>query len=134
MTPQERVYQSVSDRGYTRNWTDDQFLARQLAKLTEEVAEAVGGVAVDAWTPTQDWLEQLHWAGQSARAAFDDAEMWDNAGPEDAVALRKELADCQVVLFCAAQALARHTGESFDVVTAAVEKATADVTRGVRGA
>ena len=72
-------------------------------------------------------------AGASARWLFDSEEKWVDQDVPEPEALAKELADLQVVLFCAAAALGELTGEPFDVVQAAREKATADVARGVRG-
>jgi len=39
LNAQEKVYQAVEDRGYTEGWTANQFAARQIPKLLEELGE-----------------------------------------------------------------------------------------------
>ena len=130
---QQEVYDAVAARGYTEGWTDGQFVARQLCKLTEELDEATLHIHLpDSRLSWGRWLFHLSNAGISARDEFDNKDRWNDAWISDLEALRSELADLQVVLFCAAEALARATGEPFDVVQKAKEKALADVERGVR--
>ena len=129
MKEQNEVYEAVVARGYREGWRVDLFLARQVVKLVEEVAEAG---ALVAWLPNY-FRAEIRNAGASARWLFDSEEKWVDQDVPEPEALAKELADLQVVLFCAAAALGELTGEPFDVVQAAREKATADVARGVRG-
>lgn len=140
MNAQQAVYAAVEARGYTAGWSSIQFLARQIAKLTEELAEAYDLIEYDADDPLAfDFDLELGRAGRAARRFFDERTAWDRTevGPQDVdefvASMRQELADCQVVLFCAAHALARFDGAPFDVVEEALKKATADVSRGVRG-
>ena len=129
MNAQEIVAANVAARGYRDGWTVDQFVARQLAKLQEELGEAIEHT---------DCNDELHnrlfillsnnatMAGERGKAAFDDKRCWDGVMIRGLDALRAELADMQVVLFAAAQAL------DFDIVQAAVDKSSQDVARGVR--
>lgn len=120
MNAQEMVAANVAARGYRDGWTAEQFVARQLCKMTEELAEAVFNTDCRG-----EWIKFLAFAGDYARIEFDEREAWSNVatvGPD----IRSELADMQVVLFAAAAAL------DFDVVQAAIDKSGADVARGVR--
>ena len=120
MNAQTIVAANVAARGYRDGWTAEQFVARQLAKLTEELAEAVSGTRVFG-----GWTNCLIYAGSLARQRFDEPFYWRNV-KEISEDIRSELADMQVVLFAAAAAL------EFDVVQAAIDKSGADVARGVR--
>lgn len=133
-SPQETVYTAVVERGYREGWTAEQFVARQAVKLVEEVAEIAEALILPPAI-----LGQILRVGEDAGNVFDrgkDTRVWEGATIVDMQALQKELADAQVVLFCAAEALNevlnKHGEERFDVVAAAQAKATADVMRGVR--
>ena len=128
MNAQEIVAANVAARGYRDGWTAEQFVARQLCKMTEELAEAVRCITPESavyQNRFDDWYGLIQDAGRCARGAFDDHESWQYL-----FHLSKytpaELADMLVVLFAAAQAL------DFDVVQAAIDKSSADVARGVR--
>ncbi len=134
MFVQTEVARAVEERGYRAGWTRVQYLARQVAKLQEELAELVGVVRCRT-TGWLMWEEVARSAGECARVAFDEGGevAWGPAavaGDLDAVA--EELADLQVVLFCAAETLGELLGTGFDVVEAARLKAAQDVARGVR--
>lgn len=124
---QNLVAQAVEARGYRDGWTPEQFAARQVAKLVEETAEL--SQAFGHLTRNQEWMPYspaLIKLGETMRAAFDCKDVWDRTTllrPENA---RKELADVVVVCLTLADAL------GFDVVEAAYEKATKDISRGVR--
>ena len=126
MNAQEIVAANVAARGYRDGWTAEQFVARQLAKLTEELAEA----AIDSLSPCPGKLSTfvgtLGAAGIWARRSFDLRAAWRDVEIKNPDALRAELADMLVVLFAAAAAL------DFDVVQAAIDKSSADVARDVR--
>ena len=129
MNEQNDVYNAVLARGYREGWSAEQFVARQIAKLAEEVAEASYHI------PSMEfyqWVIGLRNTGWAAKFAFDRPDYWDVATVAAYEGLAKELADVQVVLFCAAAALGELTGEPFDLVQAARDKALADVGRGVR--
>lgn len=123
MNAQEIVAANVAARGYMAGWTTEQFVARQLAKLTEELSEALACMHDPGWH--HEWTYDAHMAGRLAREDFDRKVLWDTV-TVDAYALRSELADMQVVLFAAAAAL------EFDITQAAIDKSSADVPRGVR--
>lgn len=129
MKPQEIVAEAVRERGYRDGWTPAEFLARQLMKLQEELAEAAALVNIKG----QDggWRYDAAHAGMRARLAFDRAQPLSVA-VADPTKLRTELADIQVVLFNAAEALSFLLEDFFDIEDAAIEKATSDITRGVR--
>jgi len=121
---QEIVAANVAARGYRDGWTVEQFVARQLAKLTEELAEATACVSDPGWRHL--WRDMLFEAGAYVREDFDRPMLWDTITVRDPGTLRAELADMQVVIFAAAEAL------GLDVVQAAIDKSAADVVRGVR--
>jgi NTP pyrophosphatase (non-canonical NTP hydrolase) len=131
---QETVYANIVARGYAEGWTDEQFAARQLAKLTEEVGELGDWIAQDTWEEMSPGLKRAHtlyWARHFAKQEFDSGN-WKNARVTNIEQSKVELADIQVVVFCLAQVLAQLSGEPFDVIAAAVEKSGKDVKRGVR--
>lgn len=126
MNAQEIVAANVAARGYRDGWAAEQFVARQLCKLTEELGESLDQIGgLDAWADTQ-WLTAGYDAGLAARGFFDDESGWGGVYLENPAAIRSELADMLVVILAAAQAL------DFDVVQAAIDKSAADVARGVR--
>ena len=131
MNAQEIVAANVAARGYANGWTAEQFVARQLCKMTEELGEASDQIVSTASVSPISrnvlwWIDKLGDAERRARIAFDNPADWCNFKFSDPDALRSELADMQVVLFAAAEAL------GFDVVQAAIEKSSKDVERGVR--
>jgi len=137
MREQKAVADATVRRGYRKGWTNEQFLARQCAKLQEELAEIVQCVNVSG---NRDIAlhTAITYAGSVARKYFDDHDYWiwqstiTRKRKERIAQLKKEIADCQVVLFNMADAIGEITGEPFDLVGAAVEKATADIERGIR--
>lgn len=128
MKEQNEVYEAVVARGYREGWRVDLFLARQVVKLVEEVAEAG---ALVAWLPNY-FRAEIRNAGASARWLFDSEEKWVDQDVPEPEALAKELADLQIVLFCAASALSELMNQEINLVELAVEKATKDIERGVR--
>lgn len=125
MNAQQVVAANVAARGYRDGWTMEQFVARQIAKATEELNEAANHI-VTSRVRAHGWLTDLSFAGEYAREAFDDKRRWLNVSIEHSDALCSELADLAVVLFTVAEAL------DFDVIQAAIDKSSADVARGVR--
>jgi len=132
ITPQLVVYGHVVDRGYTEGWTPKQFLARNIHKLQEELAEAselIDNHSDFAWLST----ECIRSAGKACRNSFKYGRYDDDIiTVHDIDALKSELADLQVVLYCMAQAVEQITGEEFDIALEAVRKSAKDVSRGVR--
>lgn len=139
MIEQSEVYAMVAQRGYCAGWTHAQFLCRQVTKLQEEMAE----LAEETLPNNSHWRDVLRatiYAGNKAAERFDSVvagPFWQEAGAHVCEAgtmerIKDELADLQVVLFCAAQAASLLTGKGFDVVEAALEKAECDVERGIR--
>jgi NTP pyrophosphatase (non-canonical NTP hydrolase) len=135
---QDVVAQATEERGYRLGWSDTQFLARQIAKLQEELAELADCMKLEFWgegdqSPVDFAIEQ---AGKKARQWFDDRHRWNlvvmKGNESVGERLRSEAADCQVVLFNIAATLERMGEEPYDVVEAAVEKSKADIKRGVR--
>lgn len=137
MNAQEQVAKNTADRGYRDGWTAEQFAARQVAKLTEELGElaryiAFGGLGSHSLAQRMTLHVDIIGTGDQARWNFDDQDGWSICELGDMNIAKSELADIQVVVFNLAHALAEITGEPFDVVQAAVEKSAADVERGVR--
>lgn len=69
---QERVAASVAARGYRDGWTAEQFAARQVCKLTEELAELALSFNVGG-EPRIDrgWYYDLLDAGGQAKWIFE---------------------------------------------------------------
>ena len=126
-TVQRDVAGLVAQRGYRSGWTTKQFIARQIAKLAEEVAEVALYVGLPG---SLDSILQS--TGRIARFTFDDRDVWQGEPPCTPKKMMEELADVQVVVFCLAEALAELAGESYDVVQSAVVKAATDAMRGRR--
>ena len=131
-TPQQQVAENTAARGYRDGWTAEQFAARQVCKLVEELAE----LSTNIWTGSNlevisYWEQLICTAGEDARRHFDNVSRWD-VSSVTAETAKSELADIQVVVFNLAAALAEITGEPFDVVQAAVDKSAADIERGKR--
>lgn len=128
---QTRIARAVEARGYRQGWTDEQYIARQICKASEELAEAAGDIGInydnarDVWY----WSTRLGDAGLCARSAFDQKDQWQSA--EIPLELRSymalEIADTLIPLLVAATIL------GVDVLALAVEKAEKDIARGVRG-
>ena len=126
MSAQDEVVKAVGARGYREGYTDDQFAARQVAKLCEELYELSVSIRQFGNGVPSNWELCLEEAGYMAQQDFDDDKAWDLAEILFPVAAASELADMQVVLFCLADVLDE------DVVELAREKAARDVERGVR--
>lgn len=131
LTPQKEVAQAIAYRGYRHTWTAPQFAGRQVAKLAEELRELAACVQQQPDGLTQ-WERLVDDAGYAAQLAFDHPAFWSDTRVLHAIDMRAELADMQVVIFALADALEELTHQRFDVVQAAVDKARADVARGVR--
>ena len=125
-TPQQDVAELVAQRGYREGWTPEQFIARQVCKLAEEVGELAQHVdlprrlgplivstgTIARWTFDQTWQDEV-----------------TSCAPH---ALMAALANVQVVVFCLAEDLARLTGEDYDVVERALVNVAGDTMRGKR--
>ena len=126
MSAQAATVASVARRGYLNGWTDDELIARQVVKLTEELAELASVVEADD-PVLSDFLAAIVKIGKPARRLFDRQAAFVGATVVDTQAATHELTDCQVVIHVAAHAL--HIP---DVGYAAQCKALADEVRGVR--
>jgi len=146
MIAQERVAELTRERGYREGWTAEQFVARQVVKLVEELGELAG--CIGGWPPWQ-WRAFDHlWTelplnAFDARRIFDNVEKWREMAPqvEDLERLKGEACDLLVVLFNLADAIgelqatdadAPASKKGFDLVEEAVKKTAGDVERGVR--
>ena len=127
MREQNQVAENTAARGYRDGWTAEQFAARQVCKMVEELDE------LDACFGSygHGWRYDLEISAQNARDKF-DSDVWDDVEIWQVKKAQQELADLQVVIFNRAAALGEIAGEPFDVVHAAVAKSAADVERGVR--
>jgi len=126
---QREVYENIVRRGYRKGWNANQFAARQVCKLVEELGELASALS---FTYNYHWHSMVKKVGIAARFAFDhDTGAIGEIGIEVEQA-KSELADLQVVVFCLAAALAELDGQPFDVVAAAVAKSASDIERGVR--
>ena len=124
MNYQQEIALLVAERGYRDGWTDEQFAARQVAKLVEEVGELVDWTYMIRY---EEWMEHLQRAERLAARCFNDQTKgrWihSTVNPERAA---EELADILVVVYNLADAL------GIDINELALEKAHADVERGTR--
>jgi NTP pyrophosphatase (non-canonical NTP hydrolase) len=125
MTVQEQIHAAVLARGYREGWDGPEFVARQIAKALEELAEAARCMN---WQPGHEPLHHstLLEAGEMSRWEFDHRDVWQGLTGAHYDRLGEELADVAVPLFVIAQEL------GIDLVEMAREKATRDVVRGVR--
>jgi len=131
MNMQREIYDAVVKRGYRDGWTAEQFAARQLAKLTEELGELSRCVHM-LWAFESGFEIELRSAAKQARAAF-DGPGWENAWIESPLGALDELADIVVVACCLAEALGETRPDlGVDLPELALAKAKADVIRGVR--
>ena len=129
---QRRVFAAVQARGYVNGWLEAQFVARQACKLQEELGEVFEAISYREYGPLTD--DAVTAAADAARWDFDHKMQWIDHWSDDydrfydgnRARIASELADMQVVLFAAAERM------DIDIVALAVEKAEADVTRGVR--
>lgn len=131
MKAQEQVGQFLKERGYTSK-SPAAHLTKAMVKMLEEACEA----AKLAPLPVElSYLVNL--LEKTAKKEFDrmvaEGDRFDP--PVDTWLLDDmgyELADVCITVMDVANALSRLDGEPFDVVAAAVEKAGADIERGVR--
>ena len=122
---QTSIFDAVSERGYgptAQGISPEQYAARQLCKAIEEALEALGAVALPA---QPDFMRTREVLERQFKYLFDDPVIWRTA-VVDRDELIAELADVLVPLNCAAEAL------GVDGQQLALDKATADVQRGVR--
>lgn len=126
---QEAIFEALVARGYTAGLTAEQLAARQVCKMLEETLEACQHV--EGFSGTTDMM--IDTLRHQVRAEFDDLARWQNYGRVRSFAgLKAELPDVAVTLANSAEALTFADEYSYDVMRAAVDKATADVARGVR--
>jgi NTP pyrophosphatase (non-canonical NTP hydrolase) len=127
-TAQSRIAAAIKARGYRKDYTIAQFVARNVVKLGEELAELAEHFRLPLGLP-------IEYAGLACRNAFKDRTIWTHCGPSGRPgtkeAIRQEMADCQVVLANMAAAYEETYGESFDLMVEAVLKSELDIQRGV---
>ena len=121
---QKQVASLVQERGYWDDLEPERLVCRHVAKLVEELGEATSHIG--KLNPPFRWLIAADVAAEVAREEFDNLDAWQDYYICSIDALKAELADLQVVLFSIAEVL------EFDIAAAALEKAQADVKRGVR--
>lgn len=124
---QRGIVGAVAARGYLDGYTLDQRIARQLVKQLEETCEAMQAVIDD--NPSghlATLIIHAYRVGRQARAVFDIPSLFDDV-TVDASLLIDELPDMVVPLAVLADAVGVP-----DMLLAGMEKAQADVARGVR--
>jgi NTP pyrophosphatase (non-canonical NTP hydrolase) len=129
---QEQVAAAVAARGYREGWTAEQFAYRQMLKMQEELGELARHMA--KYHRSEGPEGHIRHIGKNCGEWFDlvNEGGWVNARVVNVEGARAELADIQVVVFALAAALSEIDGEPFDVVQAALAKATKDIERGTR--
>jgi hypothetical protein len=115
------IHANVDARGYLAGWDSDQLVARQMAKMIEELAEACEQLRLP-----RGLAEAIYDTGALARQYFDTPEAWDGAGVADVDRFLAELADVAVVLAVAAATI------NGNVLSDALAKSARDAGRGVR--
>ena len=128
--PQEKIYNAVVARGYHEGLSEQEFAAKQVAKMQEELGELAQFVTVNLADEEPWWVIEISDIANKCRKIFDCCSWRDVSFSAQHAEL--ELADVAVVVLLLAGTISRITGQPFDVVQAAVEKAEADVERGVR--
>lgn len=122
-----RPYNAVKARGYRDGWTAEQFAARQVVKLQEELGE------LSTWFNLPFVMNCIHDAGGAAAYIFDDKETWEALAMQTAVEpALEEIADMLIVIDCLIAGLEEITGEEIDMQKIVEKKAFADIERGVR--
>jgi hypothetical protein len=130
MSIQSDIVEAVRSRGYLEGWTNEQLAARQAMKLVEEVQElsscagTIGDMNGSTWQEQSTAHEKLWEAGEAARLVFDCGDCGTLESTDYA---KKELFDIIVVCSVLAHALGVE-----DMMQGALDKAQADVRRGVR--
>lgn len=123
---QNRVARAVEARGYRDGWSDEQYAARQVAKLTEELAELSSHMRQYGADQIASWEYDLESAGRDARHQFNNQHNWNWVHIRSIDGMAEELADIVVVAFTLADI------QGVDISQMAVEKAEKDIKRGVR--
>lgn len=124
---QRGIVAFVADRGYLEGYTFDQRIARQLVKMLEETCEALQAVTDNnPCGHLGTLIIHAYRVGRQARAVFDNPSLFDEL-TVDASLLIDELPDMVVPLAVLADAVGVP-----DMLLAGMEKAQADVARGVR--
>ncbi len=133
MSIQSEIVEAVRKRGYLEGWSKEQLAARQVMKLAEELREllliADGELSSDEYGDDvferiKDAQDKIDYAGRAAKYAFDKGDCGTIISDDDA---KKELFDIIVVCSILAYALGVD-----DMMQGALDKANADVKRGVR--
>ena len=140
LSVEDIIYGNVRERGYVDKWTAFAFIARQIAKMQEELGELADIVLCG---PTSHCLwRDINLARDTARSLFDDGghEFWDEAFIADyenkgtfTGEIRRELDDMFVVLCCIRATVERIDGKKSDWDIRAIAKSRGDILRGVRG-
>lgn len=127
---QWRIFNAVRLRGYLNGWSPSQFLARQAAKMAEELGEA--SVEMSSYLPVA-LFTTIQAAADEGKYHFDHEKWkegyWDQ---ENLERLWNEISDMQVVLVCMAMAANALLDDQRDLLKAALLKAAGDIPRGVR--
>lgn len=121
---QAEVLAAVMARGYREGWADQPFMARQVAKVAEEIGELVDtfDFGVDG-----TWMRKVREAACITRITFNNELWgWENARVKDKADLEGEVADVLISLLCLAEVA------GFDALEVVRRKALADVERGKR--
>lgn len=124
---QRDIVAAVADRGYLDGYSLDQRISRQLVKELEEVCEAMQAImpALEEGRLPALVLQAFR-LGQAARDVFDTPLLFDDVSVNSEL-LIKELPDLVVPLAVLADCLGQP-----DMMEAGLDKALADVARGVR--
>lgn len=124
---QRGIVAAVADRGYLDGYSLDQRISRQLVKELEEVCEAMQAImpALEEGRLPALVLQAFR-LGQAARDVFDTPLLFDDVSVNSEL-LIKELPDLVVPLAVLADCLGQP-----DMMEAGLDKALADVARGVR--
>ena len=132
---QRTVYASVCVRGYRHGWGAKEYMARQVVKLFEEIAELADLIL----PPASELSRDIQLVSEVARDRFDNApkEFWKQCAlrfdARGLVPIKREAADVLIVLYNLASAIGEAEGRHFfNVATYAMEKSAEDVKRGVR--
>lgn len=138
MNFQKQISENIRARGYYEGYKPVPLMARHVAKLAEELGELGDEFYMGACgTLLEDFESNLRHTKIYAKLVFDNSD-WQSSSflidpneKETVSKIKKELADCLVVIMSMAQIVSDNFGE-FDVLQAALDKSERDIERGVR--
>jgi hypothetical protein len=131
MSAQKQVGHLLFSRGYTSKHATA-WVVKSYLKMLEEVCE-LGRLLPIAPELREELGMVEKWAKEDFDTAVRQGDKYDPViSGSRRLAIEQEAADVQVTVFDLANGIGVMTGVGFDISAAAIDKATADIERGVR--